>query len=93
MREYTPSLYIPPEGKYLWDWYAMLNEAVSRTKDGVCSLIPLTELYHWSLITGNMVSSLEYEILMSMDSAYVNEVNKELESIRSKYEEEQRRKI
>jgi len=84
---------LPEEGRYLWNWFISLNSLVSRISDGVCKRIPPTEYVAWSSITGNLVYSEEYDILMSMDQAYCEETNKELASIRSKQEEEQRKQV
>ena len=50
-------------------------------------MIPPTELRAWAAILGNIVYPFEYDILMSMDAVYCDEINKEIASIQSKKEE------
>lgn len=71
----------------MWDWFVELNERTSRIKEGVCYLIPLSEYLSWAKITGNIVYSWEYDILMDMDAAYSRETNAEFEARREKERE------
>lgn len=89
---YTPEFSFPLAGKYLWEWYTSVNDSISRIVEGHCRLIPPTEFHAWSIITGNLVYPIEYDILMTMDIAYCDEINKEIEDIQSKREQEQQKK-
>lgn len=91
--EYTPEFILPFKGRYLWDWYSSLNESISRIFDGNCRLIPPSELHAWSVITGNLVYPIEYDILKAMDVAYCDEINKEIASLHSKREENQKKEM
>jgi len=47
----------------------------------------MTEYIAWSKLTGNLVHSWEYDILMSMDKAFCIETNLEFAAERAKAEE------
>lgn len=91
--EYTPEFSIPEHGKYLWDIYHNISESVSRTVEGYYRLIPPSEYEAWFRLTGTLVYSCEYDILVAMDREYCLEANKELDDIRSRAQEEQMREI
>ena len=91
MGEITPPLVVPHDGKYIWDWFGAINNAVSRIEDGFCKPIPPSEYIAWISLSGLLVTPTEYGILQAMDAIYCEEVNKELRSARSKREDEQRR--
>lgn len=89
----SPPFFLPENGRYLWNWFGRLNTSYSRIHDGVCKLIPPSEFYAWSELTGVLVSPEEYDILQAMDIAYCEETNKELQSVRAKREEEMKRQV
>lgn len=89
----SPPFYVPESGKYLWNWFGQINGSISRIHDGVCRLIPPSEFYAWSKLTGVLVSPEEYAILQTMDKAYCDETNKELQSLRTKREEEMKQQV
>lgn len=91
--EYTPEFVIPSAGKYLWNLYHALSKSVSRVREGYYHVIPPSEYRAWLQITDNLVYPSEYDILLEMDIAFCDEANKELESNRSKREEQRRREI
>ncbi len=93
MDEYAPPFILPQKGKYLWEWYISLSDAISRQIEGYWRLIPPSEFYSWSIITGNIVYSFEYDIMMSMDRVYCEEINKEVQSNQSKREDEQKKQV
>lgn len=93
MKVFTPEFNLPHSGKYIWDWYTDLSQRVSRIRDGVCYLIPLSEMLSWAKISRNIVYSWEYDILMEMDAAFCRETNLELQSKREKEEEERQKKL
>ena len=70
-----------------------INDRVSRIKDGVCYLIPLTDYIAWSKLTGNIVYFWEYDILMSMDESFCSETNLEFEAERAKAEDARQSKL
>lgn len=93
MGEFTPEFNIPTAGKYLWDIYFSLHDSVSRSTEGIYHLIPPSEYEAWFRLTDILVYPIEYDILVAMDRAYCFEANKELEDVRSRREEEQRRQV
>lgn len=80
----SPEFILPDEGLYLWEWFQNINSSVSRIRDGFYFLIPPSEFLAWSNLTGNLITSVEYEILKAMDVSFCNEMNKELEAKRKK---------
>lgn len=46
----------------------------------------MTEILAWAELSGNVVYSWEYDILMSMDTEYCRETNLELEDMRAREE-------
>lgn len=74
-------------GEYIWEWYTSINQRVSRIKDGVCYLIPLSEYVAWQNLTGNIVYPWEYDILLDMDKVFCIETNNELRSQQEKERE------
>ena len=84
--ETSPRFEIPNGGKYIWDWFIEIDSCISRIRDGVCYLIPPSEYLSWAQLTGNLVYSWEYGILMDMDKAFCSETNLELHSEREKAE-------
>lgn len=91
--EFAPELNIPSDGYYIWEWFIDLNNAVSRIKDGICYMIPPSEYLAWCKLTGNIVYPVEYDILKSMDEVFCRETNLEIESVRSRQQEEQQRQV
>lgn len=91
--EITPSLSIPYAGEHLWDIFHTLNRCVHRVIEGYYRLIPPTEYEAWFRLTRTLVYPTEYDILCSMDRIYCEEANKELEDLRSRREDEQRREM
>jgi hypothetical protein len=84
---------IPIEGRYIWKWFTEINESISRISDGVCHLIPPSEYLSWFTLTGNVVYSIEYDILRCMDAEFCKETNKEFQAKRTKREEDQKREL
>lgn len=80
----SPEFILPDEGLYLWEWFQNINSSVSRIRDGFYFLIPPSEFLAWSNLTGNLITSVEYEILKAMDVSFCNEMNKELKAKQDK---------
>ena len=93
IKEYTPELIIPEAGNHLWNLYHSIRNSVYRIHDGSYHLIPPSEYLAWIQLTDNIVYPYEYDILVEMDIAFCEELNKELESNRNKREEQQQRDI
>lgn len=68
-------------------------KSVSRVLEGAYHIISPTEFEAWFRLTGTLVYPREYDILSAMDRIYCIEANKELESIRSKRQDEQQRQM
>lgn len=80
----SPPLFVPDEGRYLWEWYEQLSSGVRRVEDGVCGPIPWSEYLAWSKVIGHIVRPREYAILRAMDEAFCTEMNKELADFRER---------
>lgn len=91
--EFTPDFKIPETGKYLWDIHRDISSSVSRTNDGWYRLISPVEFQAWFNLTRAIVYPTEYDILCAMDRVFCEEANKELEDVRSKKEDEQKRQM
>ena len=90
----TPEFEIPENGLYLWRWFNDLNNSVSRIDfNGYYYPIPPSEFLAWSTLTGNYLTSEEYDILKSMDSIYCKESNSEITSKRAKEDEARKREM
>lgn len=85
MGEYTPDFIIPEHGIHLWEWFKDLNHVASHATDGECKPILPSEYNAWLQLTGNIVNSVEYDILKAMDLAYCEEMNLELRSRREQH--------
>jgi len=84
MDEPVPDLYIPDEGRYIWDWYQELIRGVSRISDGVCRPIEWQTYLAWAKVTGHIVNTFEYFALMEIDHAFCDETNKEMAAYRER---------
>lgn len=80
----APALDIPESGEHVWEWYFDLSNRLRRVRDGACEPIAPTEFLAWREITGSIVYPAEYDILGSMDLAFVDEMNKELSAYRER---------
>jgi len=86
---HTPPFIIPPEAKYIWDWYFSLHEKVARYREGCYHPIPPSEYLAWATLTGIIVYPWEYDIMMAMDAVFCDETNKEIENLRIREREKQ----
>jgi hypothetical protein len=84
---------VPPAGRFLWDWYFDLSESLRRVRAGLCEPIPPSEFLAWREATGNIVYPSEYAILREMDTAYCDEMNKELADFQERQREAQAAEI
>lgn len=89
----SPEFEVPTEGLHIYRWYFQLNSLVSRMSEGICKRIPLSEYLAWSKLTGNLVYPSEYDILFAMDETFCIETNEELQNLRDRKEEIQRKEL
>lgn len=89
----APPFEVPSNGMYLWEWFKDLNSSISRISEGVCRLIPPSEIKAWSELTGNFIHPFEYDILNSMDIEFCNETNLEFKALRERQKEEHERRM
>lgn len=90
--EESPSIDVPDEARYLWDWYFGLSRMIQRITDGVCYGIPPSEYLAWAQIENVIVYEDEYVILRSMDAAFCDELNIEFTEYRKRQAEKIKRK-
>ena len=91
---YTPKFEIPENGFYLWEWFNELSNSVSRIDfNGYYCCIPPSEFLAWSTLTGNNLTSEEYEILKAMDSVFCKELNAEITSKRAREDDARKREM
>ena len=83
---------IPPDGKYIWEWYSAIDRCINRIHDNICFPIPLIDYKLWAELTGNIVYPWEYDILMGMDEVFCDEMTKELQAREEKRLEQESRK-
>lgn len=88
----SPELVIPLEYEYLWSWYNEISSGVARIRDGVCYPVAHSEILAWQTLTQNLVLASEYAILRAIDSAFCDEMNKELKDYRERTESKARGK-
>lgn len=75
----SPPLSIPDCGRYIWDWFFAVSDAVGRIRNGACTRVPPTEwVAQLRDVMGVIVRPSEYATLQAMDRAYCAEMNKEL---------------
>lgn len=79
----SPETDVPEAGEYIWDWYFDIDARISRVWDGVCRQIPPSDWLAWQQMTGHIVNPVEFDILATMDRAYVAAVNEEFEAARA----------
>jgi len=91
--EYTPEFCVPDAGRFIWDVYFRISNSYSRTIEGFYRLIPPSEIKAWCSLTKTFLRPAEYDIISAMDRVYCEEANKEIDSIRSKQQEEHERQI
>lgn len=72
----------------MWDIHQRIIHAVPRIHDGYYHIIPPSEFEAWFRLTGTLVYTWEYDILVGMDAVYCDEANKELEDLRERRTEE-----
>lgn len=90
----TPRFEIPDNGLYLWNWFNDINNSVSRIDfNGYYCSIPPSEFLAWSKLTGNCLTSEEYEILKAMDNIFCRELNAEITSKRAKENDARKREM
>lgn len=82
---YTPDFEIPKDCLYLWHWFIDIINWVYRIDfNGYYYHIPPSEFLAWCKFTDNDVSSLELDMLKSMDFVFCEEMNKEIKAKREK---------
>lgn len=59
-----------------------LNDLTDRSGDGHCRKMTPDIYAGWAAMTGNLVRPTEYDMLRSMDAAFVAEMNRELAAAR-----------
>ncbi len=59
--------------------------------EGMYRPIPPSEYLAWQQITGNIVYPHEYDIMFAMDAVYCEEMNKEINARREKWQERKER--
>lgn len=84
----SPEFAIPDGGEYLWIWFHEISDSLRRVADGVCFPIPWSEYLAWAKVGGHIVRVDEYAILRAVDTAFCDEMNKELQA----YQEQLRAK-
>lgn len=85
-----PSMPIPAEWWYVWDWFLDLNDMVNRSGDGYCRRVEPGVYFEWARLGGHIVSPSEYDILKAMDHAYCNAMNSEISDRRARMQEQAR---
>lgn len=83
----SPLLIIPNSGEFLWKYYFELIRTHRRVTDGICNRILPSEYKAWSDITGQIIYPSEIRILVAMDDAYCQEMDKELKDFRERENE------
>lgn len=84
----SPDFEIPDGGEFIWSWYFQISDGLRRVDDGVCFPIAWSEFNVWAIVTSTEVTSDEFDILRAMDTAFCDEMNKELQA----YQERMRAK-
>ncbi len=52
---------MPEELRYVWEWYLEVRNTTPLT---------YTEIYHWSMVTGNRLRGWEAELIRSLDRIF-----------------------
>lgn len=76
----SPEHCIPDGGETYWSWYFQISDGLTRVIDGVCMPVPASEINSWAQATYTIVTADEYAILRAMDTAFCDELNKELQA-------------
>ena len=72
----SPKVNIPEYGRYLWDLYTNLSNAIHRVDfNGYYYNLQPSEILAWCKLTGNSLEPFEYEIISAMDNAFCREIN------------------
>lgn len=74
-------------GNTLWRWYFEVSDGLRRARDGAAEPIPPSEWLAWKSLTRNIVYPEEYAILRAMDTAYCDELGKELTAFHERQRE------
>lgn len=93
MEVFSPDFEIPDGGEIIWSWYFQASDGLRRVDDGVCFPIPWDQFLSWSSVTGTIVRSDEYIILRAMDTAFCDEMNKELQAYQERIKQAQQNEI
>lgn len=71
----APPFEIPPEGKYLWDWFQQIADGTARFREGIYHPVGWIDLKAWAEVTGTIVYPREFDILRAMDAAFCKGMN------------------
>lgn len=86
----SPSLDIPDEGLYLWQWFWNLATWFKRVRSGSAEIIVPSEMEAWANLNGVEVRPAEFAILHAMDMAFCEATNVEISEWRERDKERQR---
>lgn len=89
----SPSLDIPDEGLYLWQWFWNLSTWFRRVRSGVSEPIVPSEMIAWAEVIGVEVRPAEFAILHVMDMAFCEATNVEISEWRERDREKQRQEM
>lgn len=89
----SPSLDIPDEGLYLWQWFWNLSTWFRRVRSGVSEPIVPSEMIAWADVIGVDVRPAEFAILHAMDMAFCEATNVEISEWRERDREKQRQEM
>lgn len=73
----TPNVRVPPEGRYLWDWFLELNQTRQEGKAGPQRLTH-SEIKAWAELRRVVIRPEEVAVLMEMDNVFISETRQEI---------------
>lgn len=76
----SPEFEIPEYGLHIWGWFTDLTSCIYRVSDGYYHVINPSEYLAWSQLTGNNITSFDYDVLRSMDLVFCQELNKDIKA-------------
>jgi hypothetical protein len=83
----SPTLRIPEFGEHLWELYQSLSESTVRVVEGICRPIPPETIDTYLKLSGTIIGPTDFRILQSMDKAFCETVNSELNDFRIREKE------
>lgn len=90
----SPPLEIPNAGKYLWELFTQLSNAIHRIDfNGYYYNLQPSEIIAWCKLTSTDITGREYDIISAMDNVFCKELNKDKNASDTRKFEKQKQEI